>query len=1034
MSTMYRFFPLKKLVIPLGLTCAFSLMGSIANADDVEIYLQEPPDPVPPNVLFILDESGSMSSGSPTSRRDRLEDAMQSLFNDPDMGNVNAAMLGYTTNSGNNGPLLLRALNGNFSLIEDNLNSFTNAADNLQTRSYTPTVKAMEAAVNWFRRDRTFTDANNFTTTSPIAGTPQDNWCRPNHMVLLTDGRPNSNSPTRGQAYGLTSYEGTTCISDTDSNGQNGRCAREIASYAFNTDLETGTGWTNTQNIVTHTIGFDTDNDDAIRNFMTSISSAGGGNYYPASSVSDLISAFTSIVTQAMESIPYAYTAPVIPFNQDNAAVSGNRIFVPMLVPAAETFWRGNLKSYTISTSTTGGDIAITLSDANGQDIVDENYEFVSSTDHWNTGGNDNADPLVGGAAQQMTSAGNRNLYTNTSPGAALSSASNRVHRDNALVTHAMLGLPNGDDAGREILLNWIGWDPAGSISTTPPSFAVPCASENGVCDLPAGVSATVWYGASNSWAYRTDVTDSIDCTNAVFGDPLWGTVKACYYLRTAESHEGEMGAPIHTQPAVMNYGAGDVIFLPTSEGVLEAFDEETGAELWAFMPTDLLGGIQTIYNNNPASVPYYGLDGPLTVYETAGHKMAIVGMRRGGSNYYLLDISDRLNPRFVTTINAASGLSRLGQTWSKPLFVSMEISGSTTSRDVLVFGGGYDQDQDSTTSRTNDDEGNAIYIVDALDGALITTISPDGSANITISDMDNAIAGDLLPVDINANGVIDRLYAADVGGRIIRVDIPDSEFGDRAMSGGIIADINAGTSEFRRFFNTPEVGYYNLGGVQYLAILIGSGNRTNPLDVSVTDRFYMIKDPAVWFKPTSYATVVESQLYDASANLVQDGSASQQAQANNLLATLNGWYIDLGYSEKSFSKAVLYDYAVLFTTFSAERSPELAACEARGAVGVGRFYAINMRDGAAIFDGLGGSEGTLDGDDRSKVLSMLGMPPSPTLVFPGGDDDHGGGAGGGGSAAATLGQVVKALVGLEEVYEWPDRFHPISWEEVIHD
>ncbi|MEW8693463.1 MAG: hypothetical protein AB2535_20710, partial [Candidatus Thiodiazotropha endolucinida] len=833
---------------------------------------------------------------------------------------------------------------------DTNRSNFLNAVDNLQTVSYTPTVKAMEAAVDWFRRDQIFTDFNGFTTTSPIDGIPEDNWCRPNHMVVLTDGRPNSNSPTRGQAYGLTRYEGTTCISDTTSNNQNGRCAREIASYAFNTDMEPSDAWRETQNIVTHTIGFDT-NDDRIENFMRSIATAGGGNYYPATSVSDLVSAFTSIVTEAMESIPYAYTAPVIPFNQDNAAVSGNRIFVPMLVPSAETFWRGNLKSYTISTSTTDGDISIVLSDANGNDIVNDNYEFVSSRDHWNTSGNDGAAPLVGGAAQQMTATGHRNLYTNTNPSAVLSDASNRVHRDNDLITHTILGVADGDDVTRNALLDWISWDPS------------------------------------------------------LIGD---------------DSHEGVMGAPIHTQPAVMNYNVGDVILLPTSEGVLEAIDEETGAELWAFMPSDLLVDIQALRNNNPASIPHYGLDGPLTVYQTNGHKMAIVGMRRGGRNYYMLDITDRLNPIFVTTINAAAGFDRLGQTWSKPLFMSMQIAGASDDRDVLVFGGGYDPDQDTATSRIDDDEGNAIYIVDALDGSLITTISPDGSADITISEMQNGIAGDLLPVDINANGIIDRLYVADVGGRIIRIDIPDGDFADTSMDGGVIADINAGTSEFRRFFNTPEVGYYDLGGVSYLAILIGSGNRPNPLDVSVTDRFYMIKDPAVWIKPDPYVSVSQSQLYDASSNLVQDGNDTQRAEASNSLLTLNGWYIDFGLSEKSFSKAQLYSYAVLFTTFSAERSAELAACEARGANGVGRFYAINMKDASAMFDGLGGNEGTLDANDRSKVLSMLGMPPSPTLVFPEG------------TAAASQSQVVKALVGLEEVYEWPPTLYPISWEEVI--
>ncbi|MBT3048892.1 MAG: VWA domain-containing protein [Candidatus Thiodiazotropha sp. (ex Clathrolucina costata)] len=923
-------------------------MSTLASADDVEIYLQEPPEPVPPNVLFVLDESGSMSSGRP-SRRDRLEEAMRTLINDPDMGNVNAALLGYTTRWNNNGPLYLRAHSGNFSIIEDNQTTFLNAADNLQTISYTPTVKAMEAAVNWFRRDRTFVDSNGFTTVSPIDGIPQDNWCRPNHMVVLTDGRPNSNSPTSGQAYGLTSYEGVNCVSNATSNWQNGRCAAEIADWAYNTDMETGDGWNEVQNIVTHTIGFDT-NDPAIENFMENIAAEGGGSYYPATSVSDLVSAFTSIVETAQQAIPYAYTAPVVPFNQDNAAVSGDRIYVPTLVPAAEIFWRGNLKSYTISTSLSAGATPIVITDADGDPIHNDSYEFISSRDHWNSTGEDGGDPLVGGAAEKMTAGGFRNLYTNTNPSAALSHASNRVHRDNDLVTHALLGVADGDDARREALLNWISWDPT---------------------------------------------------------------------LTGEASHEGEMGAPLHTQPAVMEYNSGDVIFLPTTEGVLEAIDANTGEELWAFMPSDLLGGIQTIFNNNPSTIPYYGLDGPLTVYETQGRKMAIVGMRRGGRNYYMLDITDRENPSFVTTVNAASGLSRLGQTWSKPLFVTMEIGGGS-AREVLVFGGGYDPDQDNvTTNRANDDEGNAIYIIDARDGSLVTTISSDGSANLTIGDMRNSIAGNLLPVDINANNVIDRLYATDVGGRVIRVDIPDSEFADTSMAGGIIADIYA-PGELRKFFNTPEVGYYNIGSTQYLAILVGSGNRSNPLDVTVTDRFYMIKDPGVWTKPITYVTVAHDELYDATANLVQDGTAEQQGAARNSLALLKGWFIDLGYSEKSYSKAVLYDYLVLFTTFSAERSAELAACEARGASGVGRAYAVNMRDGSAVIDGFGGSFGDLDRNDRTKVLSMLGIPPSPALVFPEGEQ------------AATLGNVVKALVGLEEVAEWPERLRPISWEEVI--
>ncbi|MEW8550811.1 MAG: VWA domain-containing protein [Candidatus Thiodiazotropha endolucinida] len=955
----FRSYRLSHRTILLGLLLGATSASLSVFADDIEIYLHEPTDPVPPNVLFVLDESGSMDNGGTPNRRDRLEQAMRDLINDEDMGNVNAAMLGYTTNTGDNGPLFLRALSGNFALIETNRSNFLNAADNLETRSYTPTVKAMEAAIDWFRRDRTFTDANDFATTSPIDGNAADNWCRPNHMVVLTDGRPNSNSLTDGDAYGLASYENTACVSDETSDWQNGRCAREIARYAYTTDMEPSDAWQGTQNIVTHTIGFDTD-DDVIEDFMQSISNAGGGSYYPATSVSDLVSAFTSIVVEAQQSIPYAYTAPVIPFNQDNAAVSGDRIFVPLLVPEGETFWKGNLKSYTITTETSNGETSIVLRDANGQPIINDSFEFISSQDHWGSG-NDGGDPLVGGAASNMLAAGSRNIYSNVNPDTdvPLSDSTNRVHRSNTEhITNELLNV--GTDATRTEVLDWISWQDAFNV------------------------------------------------------------------------HDGEMGAPIHTQPSVVDYPGGhSVVYLPTSEGVLEAIDADTGEELWAFMPSDLLDDILTLYNNNDSTVPHYGLDGPLTVYETGNRTMAIFGMRRGGHSYYLLDITDRLNPRFVTQISdpdpssSGSDYDTLGQTWSKPLLARMFVSGSIT--DVLVFGGGYDPDQDGATSRADDDQGNGIYIIRASDGTFIRRISNSTS---NVSGMNNSIPSDVLPFDVNRNGTLDRLYAADVGGRIIRIDIPED--GSSSLSGGVIADINSSTSlPYRRFFNTPEVGYYNRGGRQYLAVLIGSGDRTTPLDQTLTDQFYMIKDPNVWTAPTSYVTVTYSDLYDATDNLIQDGSDSQMLQARADLSEASGWRMDLEHNgEKSFSKAVLYNYAVLFTTYSAERSGELASCEARGAVGTSRFYTVNMTSAAAMFDGLGGSEGTLDGDDRSTVLSMAGLPPTPTLVFPDvlTDDSQTGGQ----TGVSVLGSVVKAMVGLEEVNEWPLQLIPIWWEEVI--
>mmetsp|Transcript_44168 Transcript_44168/g.86369 ORF Transcript_44168/g.86369 Transcript_44168/m.86369 type:complete len:736 (+) Transcript_44168:31-2238(+) len=51
------------------------------------------------------------------------------------------------------------------------------------------------------------------------------------------------------------------------------------------------------------------------------------------------------------------------------------------------------------------------------------------------------------------------------------------------------------------------------------------CADENGVCPC----TGTVSYGAQDRWKVKESVEKEVKCTNGVFGDPLWGTVKACY-------------------------------------------------------------------------------------------------------------------------------------------------------------------------------------------------------------------------------------------------------------------------------------------------------------------------------------------------------------------------------------------------------------------------------------------------------------------------------------------------------------------------
>jgi alpha-L-rhamnosidase len=60
------------------------------------------------------------------------------------------------------------------------------------------------------------------------------------------------------------------------------------------------------------------------------------------------------------------------------------------------------------------------------------------------------------------------------------------------------------------------------------PSGSAFCAPENGVCAFTGTV--TVAYGAGTSFTEKS-LTAGTPCDNAVFGDPDYGVVKACFLI-----------------------------------------------------------------------------------------------------------------------------------------------------------------------------------------------------------------------------------------------------------------------------------------------------------------------------------------------------------------------------------------------------------------------------------------------------------------------------------------------------------------------
>lgn len=371
--------------------------------------------------------------------------------------------------------------------------------------------------------------------------------------------------------------------------------------------------------------------------------------------------------------------------------------------------------------------------------------------------------------------------------------------------------------------------------------------------------------------------------------------------------------------------------------------------------------------------------------------------MRRGGTSYYALDVSNPAAPRLAWQIDAGTpGFELLGQTWSRMTVAKLEDSG--TPRDVLIFGGGYDAaTQDVANSARNaagDNMGMGIYIVDALSGTLLNSIGADDSLTVPqefavdVPDMKYSIPSDIRAEDSDGNHVVDRLYVGDMGGQLWRVDIAEgaSISASTTFKPYKLADLSgSGNAGNRRFFYPPSVAHTARDGVTVTSLAIGSGYRAHPLNNTIDDRFFVVFDPdvTVGAPGTTPAAMTGTNLYDATANLIQTATGSTQTAAVSALAAKNGWFISMPSDQRVLARARTFKNTVFFTSFE---SGTADVCDFTG--GSNRFYAVKLHDATGILETDTDNDGFIDSIDRDKAVNdeaaILGEPEFLTHAGPG--------------------------------------------------
>ena len=733
-----------------------------------------------------------------------------------------------------------------------------------------------------------------------------------------------------------------TGVSSCEASG-NAECGTDLARFLYENDQIAGG---EVQNVTTYTIGFNFSDQ-----FIKDVASAGGGSFYEASTAAELADTFETIIKEILKT-DTTFVAPGATVNQFNRLTHRNELYFSLFKPDDDPKWTGNLKKYRF----TGTPPAI--SDKNNVPAIDDTTGFFKSTvtSFWSPVVDGNQVGL-GGAASQLPVTALRNVYTwyNGSASTVLSSAVNQFDKSNTAITDVMLGVEGLGAPYRDSLMDWV---------------------------------------------RGTDVLD-VDQDTDVTEDRL------------------QLGDPLHSKPTLITYGGTEAnpditIFFGTNEGLLHAVDAETGEEIFSFIPEELLPNLDEFYSNSAVGTHPYGIDGNVVTWvedvngdneinaSDGDHAYIYFGMRRGGRNYYALDVTDRNNPKLMWRIiggQAADDFELLGQTWSTPVKTKVNINGSY--EDVLVFAGGYDPNQDGINVRTADAFGNAVFMVRAgedsftnggnEDGApdLIWSAGDGGAFDLNLSAMDYSMPASPKLIDLNQDNLPDQLYIGDMGGQLWRIDFSQGAATAAGLAtGGVIADIAGATSsEARRFYHTPDVSLINHGGYRFLNIAIGSGYHAHPLDEVIEDRFYSFRQLDVNTPPASYTGLTEADLYDASANFLgAEGNSLTEDQLEAEITAFeaaSGWFIKLeNIGEKVLAKSLTVNNQVIFTSYEPNNTTS-TGCSA--AIGTSRVYVVSAVDAVPMLDM--DEDGDEEKNDRSSNLATSSIAPEPFALIPDGAD-----------------------------------------------
>lgn len=429
-------------------------------------------------------------------------------------------------------------------------------------------------------------------------------------------------------------------------------------------------------------------------------------------------------------------------------------------------------------------------------------------------------------------------------------------------------------------------------------------------------------------------------------------------------------------------------VYTAANDGMLHAFDAETGDERWAYVPTAVMGSMYRLADENYPNSHRFLADGAPTVADihdgTAWSTVLVAGLNKGGRSYYALDVTDPAAPKALWEYTEAD----LGYTFGNPIITKLK-NGTW----VVMFSSGY---SDGTLSGS----GNGyLYVLNAKTGALISKI-PTYTSGTTAAGTTTApsnLGAINAWVQSTLDNTVARVYGADMLGNVWRFDV-DNNLAPSGNEAFLLAQARTSSGAAQPITTKPELSEVKVGGTRYALVTVGTGRY-----LSIDDPGDTTLQSVYTFKDTLSSTSL-GVLRD-NTNMVQQtlGALTGTTRSARTIvspktvswSTRDGWYIDFSLSAGERVNVDMTSQLGILTVGT--NIPETNACTTGGTswlyffditsgsflstskdAAAGYFLGNSLIEGLTTIQNTTGATQTIVVNNKGEITTENNPPPPP--------------------------------------------------------